>query len=445
MSLRQKLRSQVFTGLVDPRLSGARRGLAEARRKLGGHAHTVSAFLQIDDPYSYILSRYLPHLADQYDIDLRLYLSEARGDEYQAAPDMVPEYATTDCKRLARELGVPFLDKGDLPPTEYRLALSDAMAALVEHEDFAARLIQALEIYWRGDTAAAAEARATADVKGAARPVIAASQSRQSKLGHYNSAMLHYAGEWYWGVDRLHYLTDRLDELGLARNEKPNPTLAAIRPVMQYSLPVTPPAATRDLPPVEYFFSPRSPYSYLGLQRIIDITDAFGLTMKLRPVMPMIMRGLQVPRPKMLYIAMDTMREARRLGIPYGKFADPIGPGVERFMAVFQYAETQHRARDFCLNACAGIWSERIDLATDAGMRKVTGRTGLFWPDVKKAMSSDEWREPVEANRQSMMDSGSWGVPTLRMDDWVVWGQDRDWMLLRHIEEHCDTGDGIIV
>ena len=78
-------------------------------------------------------------------------------------------------------------------------------------------------------------------------------------------------------------------------------------------------------------------------------------------------------------------------------------------------------------------------------MRKVTGRTGLFWPDVKKAMSSDEWREPVEANRQSMMDSGSWGVPTLRMDDWVVWGQDRDWMLLRHIEEHCDTGDGIIV
>ena len=49
---------------------------------------------------------------------------------------------------------------------------------------------------------------------------------------------------------------------------------------------------------------------------------------------------------------MDTMREARRLGIPYGKIADPIGAGVERFMAVFQYAETQHRARDFCLNAC---------------------------------------------------------------------------------------------
>ena len=29
--------------------------------------------------------------------------------------------------------------------------------------------------------------------------------------------MLHYAGEWYWGVDRLHYLLDRLSELRAAK------------------------------------------------------------------------------------------------------------------------------------------------------------------------------------------------------------------------------------
>jgi len=27
----------------------------------------------------------------------------------------------------------------------------------------------------------------------------------------------------------------------------------------------------------------------------------------------------------------------------------------------------------------------------------------------------------------------------------VFWGQDRDWLLARHIEELCDTGDGILV
>jgi len=61
------------------------------------------------------------------------------------------------------------------------------------------------------------------------------------------------------------------------------------------------------------------------------------------------------------------------------------------------------------------------------------------------AMSSDEWRSEIEGNRESMMASGSWGVPTARLGDEVFWGQDRDWLLVRHIEELCDTGDGILV
>jgi 2-hydroxychromene-2-carboxylate isomerase len=131
--------------------------------------------------------------------------------------------------------------------------------------------------------------------------------------------------------------------------------------------------------------------------------------------------------------------------LPYGKIADPVGAGVERCLAVFQYAESEHKGRDFLLNAGFAIWSEAVDVATDKGMRKVTGRTGLFWPEVVAAMDSDEWRAQAEENRESMMAAGSWGVPTLRLGDEVFWGQDRDWLLVRHIEELCDTGDGILV
>ena len=145
------------------------------------------------------------------------------------------------------------------------------------------------------------------------------------------------------------------------------------------------------------------------------------------------------------YIAKDTSREAERLGIPFGKMADPVGKGAARSLAVFGYAESEHKGREFLLNVGAAIWSEAVDVATDAGMRKVTGRTGLFWPDVVQAMRSDDWLESVEANRQSMMESGSWGVPSLRLGHDVFWGQDRDWLLVRHIEELCDTGDGILV
>ena len=60
-------------------------------------------------------------------------------------------------------------------------------------------------------------------------------------------------------------------------------------------------------------------------------------------------------------------------------------------------------------------------------------------------MDSDGWRALAEENRESMMASGSWGVPTMRLGEEVFWGQDRDWLLVRHIEELCDAGDGIIV
>ena len=445
MNLGRKFRSLLLNLMFNPNVIRMKRCLSEKRRQVSGRAHVVSVFLQLDDPYSYILSHYLPNLAANYDIELRLYLSQARGDEYQPAPDMLAEYAVADCARLASELGIPFLDKGKLPPTEHRVGLSDAVASLVGTEEFEEEIRQALTVFWRGDSSAAASMSSAADSEGMASKVIADSQSVQEKLGHYNTAMLHYAGEWYWGVDRLHYLMDRLDELGAAKSDAPDPLLASVKQAMKISLPVKPPAAARDLPPIEYFHSFRSPYSYIALQQTCEIADAFGIELKLRPVLPMVMRGMQVPLPKLLYIAKDVLREAGRRNVPFGKIADPVGRGAERCLAVYRYAESEHRARDFLLNAGVAIWAEAIDVATDEGMRKVTGRTGLFWPDVEAAMQADDWREPIEANRESMMDSGSWGVPTVRMGDFVVWGQDRDWLLVRHIEELCDTGDGILV
>ena len=444
MKLTNRIRSVFLNALLSRRVRRMQRSYFEVRRRLGRNRHVVSAFLQLDDPYSYLLSRYLSELEGAYDIELTVYLSQARGDEYQPTPEMLAEYAVMDAQRVARELGIPFLDKGAAPPVEHRRGLLDVLAAHMGRKDFSEELSQVLEIYWRGDTEAAARRSDTGE-SGQADEVIARSQRMQERLGHYNSAMLQYGGEWYWGVDRLHYLADRLEEMGLAREGAKGARLGSIQHAMQLSLPVTPPAAAQQLPPLELFYSFRSPYSYLSLKRVYEIADAFGLGLKLRPVLPMVMRGMQVPRPKLLYIARDTTREAERLRIPYGRIADPVGVGVERCLAAFRYAESEHKGRDFLANAGAAIWSEAIDVSTDKGMRKVTGRTSLFWPDVVAAMGSDDWRAEIEGNRESMMASGSWGVPTIRMGDEVFWGQDRDWLLVRHIEELCDTGDGILV
>ncbi len=446
MSIRNTLRSKLVNLLVSEKTQTLKRSLAESGRKLGRRAHVVSVFLELDDPYSYLLAHYLPDLASAYDIELRYYLTQSCTDPaHRPEPEMLAVYAGQDCARLAAELGVPFLDKGAAPAVEHRRALIDSLAACSGTPDFGSELLAAITSYWRGDSEGVARRLVGAGITGEGDAMLAANQKRLQEFGHYNSATLHYAGEWYWGVDRLHYLLERLDALGARHESASIARLASIRQVMQTTLPVAPPGAARDLPPLELFYSFRSPYSYLCLQRVFAIADAFKLKLVVRPVLPMVMRGMQVPRRKLAYIAKDTSREARRLDIPYGHFADPIGIGVERCLAVFLYAQGERRERDFLLHAGEAIWSRAIDVATDKGMRKVTGRCGLFWPDVLAAMEDESWRQEVEENRESMFDSGSWGVPTIRLGDYVVWGQDRDWLLARNIEELCDTGEGILI
>jgi len=445
LSFKNKLRSFVLNLVFSNAYLNVRRWLTELRRKLGGRPHTVSIFIELDDPYSYLLCSYLHEFKDHYNVELQLFLTEAIKDGFRPAPQLYPEYALLDSRRLARELGIPFLDRGGSPPVEHRRALLDALASRQSSDDLDEELIQAITAYWRGDSEAVARRSEEATGTGGADEMLKRNQQRLVRLGHYNTAMMHYGGEWYWGVDRLHYLADRLDSLGAAREPGLAPRIASIRQVMQANLPVKPLAAARELPPLELFYSFRSPYSYLSLTRTFEIADAFGVTIKIRPVMPMVMRGMQVPRSKLLYIATDASREAHRRGIPFGKMSDPVGPGIERLMAVFDYAKAERREREFVLHAGIAIWSKAMDVTTDEGLRKITGRVGLFWPEVLASLENDSWRQRAEKNRAAMMGSGSWGVPTVRIGDWVCWGQDRDWLIARHLEELCDSGDGILI
>jgi 2-hydroxychromene-2-carboxylate isomerase len=446
VTIRRKLRSRLVNYLFSEKAQSAKRSLAEKRRRLTRRPHEVAVFLELDDPYSYLLAQYLPSLARSYDVKLRYFLAQARSDEgHRPRADMLAVYAEQDCQRLAAELGVPFLDKGRAPPVEHRRALISYLAANSESPGFDDELLESISLYWRGDSEGAARRASGVEPSAESAQLLVRNEQRLAELGHYNCATLYYEGEWYWGVDRLHYLTERLDALDARHDSAASAKLASIRQVMQMSLPVTPPSTARELPPLELLFSFRSPYSYLCLDRVFAIADAFKLRLILRPVWPMVMRGMQIPRSKLQYIAEDTSREARRLEIPFGKFADPVGKGAERCLAVFFYAQSERRERDFLMNAGEAIWARGIDVATDKGMRKVTGRTGLFWPDVVAAMEGNSWRAQVDENVESMTESGMWGVPVMRLGDFVVWGQDRDWLLVRHIEELCDTGDGILI
>lgn len=443
----RKLRSLYLTVILDTRFIALRRTLAALRRILTFKKRVVHVFLQLDDPYSYLLSHYLEYVATRYQkVEFRFYLCQALRGEFMPQPRMLAEYSVTDCKLLAQEFGVPFLDLGEAPAVEYRRPLLDYLASEHEDEDFVQTFSRALAVYWRGDTEGAARLIGRVPPDPALTNVLVSkNQLLLRKMGHYNCATMFFAGEWYWGVDRLLYLIERFDGQGLNRLKEPLPELKSLEQAMQMNLPGTVPAKAESLPPLEMFHSFRSPYSYIALSRTFEIADAFGLKLDVRPVLPMVMRGLSVPKTKLLYIVHDANREAARLEVPFGKISDSVGVGSERCVAAFYYAQTQGKEREFLSVAGQAIWSRAIDVATDEGMQIVAKRAGLFWPELKEAMANDDWREKVEANRESLTESGLWGVPSFRVGELAFWGQDRGWLLARKIEDMCHDGEGIII
>lgn len=178
-------------------------------------------------------------------------------------------------------------------------------------------------------------------------------------------------------------------------------------------------------PRVDYFYSFRSPYSYLSGPRGFALADNFQIDLRFRGVIPMMMRGESVPTAKRLHTMRDVKREADRLGMPFGQIHDPLGEGATRTLAVSEYAIDVGRVREFVLTATQAIWAEATDLATDEGLRLICETAGLDWDGCRAALSDPTIADRVEANTLELTRIGHWGVPVFVFEGEQFWGQDR--------------------
>jgi 2-hydroxychromene-2-carboxylate isomerase len=188
-------------------------------------------------------------------------------------------------------------------------------------------------------------------------------------------------------------------------------------------------AASAPRTELHFYLSFRSPYTYIAAQRAKALADAYGADLKLRFVLPMVMRSLPVPRMKRRYITLDTAREARRLSIPFGRIADPVGRPVERGYSLIPWAREQGRGFEFCQAFLAGVWSRGVDAGSDRGMKQIVEAAGLDWQAGRDIIGNDDWRAEAEDNRTEMMALGIWGVPSFRVGKTATWGQDRLWLV----------------
>ena len=419
MTLKATIQNKVVRHLFGLKRRAAKRRKAERQRQSQNAPHIVAYFHEAGDPYSHLIVQVLPEFCARYEVELQVYVVSPPPD--WAAPDRgrLEDYARKDAERLARRAGLAFSNPGKQPSD---VQLAEANAALIMAVEDGVFLERAADIGRRlwggqgGDFESAALTKIAHSLADAAK--------RREANGHYLGATLFYAGEWYWGVDRLHYLESRLTELGAAMDARGEPIFAP--PIVPSAAPLHSCASGSQL---HWYLSFRSPYTGIVAERVKALADAHGAEIKLRFVLPMVMRGMQVPRAKGFYIMRDAVREAERMGIPFGNMRDPVGEPVERGYAILHRAIEMGKGLEFAKSFLSGVWAEGLDAGSDRGLRTITERAGLSWSDMKPLIGGDHWRADAEANQQEMFRHGVWGVPSFRVGDVVAWGQDRLWLI----------------
>ena len=420
MSLRSQLKI-----LVTDRVAASRGPINRLRaerfglNRLRGKKPELVLYYEAGDPHSHLCAQWLRNNHARLTCPLRIRVVPA------ATPETYPEearqraMAALDAMRIAPAYGLSWPQHARIASAQQREVAAQQLVKLEQDIPAWLELEQQLaNRLFTGDSLNAPQSPDGDDL-------LQANHQHRARLGHYLPAMWQYRGDWFWALDRMAYLESALRSESALAGDAPLLQIDAER----YALP-----ETRSSGEVEVFFSFRSPYSYLSISQLRQEYQAWPNPVRMRPVLPMAMRGMKIPRSKGFYIVRDVYREARQLGIPFGHIADPIGAGAQRCLQVFPLAADTGQQIEFCYQAARAIWSEAVDVATDDGLRRVCERSGIDWNAAQRNLLDTATLNYAEDNRQALFAAGAWGVPTFRLGEFVCWGNDRLAMLRKLLQ-----------
>lgn len=403
----------------------------EKKRHAGNRDHVIEYFHQLDDPYSHLTAQVLARFAERYDIKIIPHLIRATGGKDQPEQDKLAVWARRDAGLIAPHLGLSFPgDAGVVPIQEIGRSAARALTDL-NADSFVAEIDRISSDMWHGKSIESGHFP-----EAGIDEALDKGSARLAELGHYSGATFYYGGEWYWGVDRLFHLEQRLRDLG-ACNTPDEPYIVS-RP----SIDVTGiDASNLDL---HFFPSLNSPYTSIIYDRTLALADACNINFHHKPVLPMVMRGVPASRNKTRYIMFDTKREADFFGVPFGNLVPPIGTPTRQAYSLLPWAKAQGKDCELLGTLLRHAWAEGKGLHRSSNMRRAVEEAGLDWGEAVKRIGSDEWKDPVEQNQDEMVEGmGLWGVPSYRLSgpsgepDLAVWGQDRLWLVAAEIRRRA--------
>lgn len=178
---------------------------------------------------------------------------------------------------------------------------------------------------------------------------------------------------------------------------------------------------------IDYYFSPVSPWTYLGHARFAAIAQRSGASIRAKPVdygvifpvsggLPL---GKRAPQ-RQAYRLVELARWRDHLGLPLTlqpKFFPVDGSQAAYLIAAVGGDKRMAVAGD----VLAAVWSREENIADLKTLSAIAGRHGI--PDVAPMLEAG--KAVYAANTDEALTRNVFGAPTYAYDGELFWGQDR--------------------
>lgn len=185
---------------------------------------------------------------------------------------------------------------------------------------------------------------------------------------------------------------------------------------------------------IDYYFTPQSPWTYLGHERFVRMARAAGAAVRVLPVdygkifpvsggLPL---GQRAPQ-RQAYRLVELQRFSEHLQIPLNrqpKYFPVSGDPAARLITTVDEQDGSAVAMALSSAIFRAVWAEERDIASEQVLAEILQANGL--DAVRLAQShSPEVQQRYEAHTQQAMDAGVFGAPSYVVGGEIFWGQDR--------------------
>jgi 2-hydroxychromene-2-carboxylate isomerase len=184
---------------------------------------------------------------------------------------------------------------------------------------------------------------------------------------------------------------------------------------------------------VDYYFSPVSPWTYMGHERFVAMAKKHGATIKVKPMdlgkifplsggLPLKQRAPQ----RQVYRMMELRRWQTFLQIPMTlepKFFPAPADNASVLICAANRAQGSERALQLSFAFLRACWKEERNLGDDATLDQIAREQGFDLAALRAAQA--DARADYDRFTQEAVDRGVFGAPSFVIESEIFWGQDR--------------------